>query len=222
MIFVTGCDSKTFWQLEWFLENYKEHCKERLIIADFGLSKREKDSLDYEIIKVPVPDSKTKGWFAKPNTFLTLSQMDLGPVCWLDTDCEILSNPSGIKRYIEKGKITLVKDHPWCKRRKHISNWYNSGVVAFDGPSKLIKDWAVACNGLNLPGDQEILYYLLNTDPFIEINYISEAPHRYNVLRLDYQDNNVPKNVVINHWTGHKGKEKIKEMMREKINGKET
>ena len=36
--FLTGCDSKTEWQLPWFIENLRKHSSVDLVIADFGMS----------------------------------------------------------------------------------------------------------------------------------------------------------------------------------------
>ena len=46
--------------------------------------------------------------------------------------------------------------------------------------------------------------------PILKITYIKDLPHKYNVLRIDIDDNNVPKNPVIIHWTGSKGKDEIR------------
>jgi len=44
--------------------------------------------------------------------------------------------------------------------------------------------------------------------------HIAEAPHKYNVLRLDTLQNRVPKKPVIMHWTGHKGKDEIRRQIK--------
>lgn len=43
--------------------------------------------------------------------------------------------------------------------------------------------------------------------------HISEAPHKFNVLRIDLIDNVAPPNPIIMHWTGQKGKLEIKKQM---------
>jgi phosphatidylethanolamine-binding protein (PEBP) family uncharacterized protein len=43
--------------------------------------------------------------------------------------------------------------------------------------------------------------------------HISDLPREYNTLRLDLIDNTAPKNIKIMHWTGKKGKDKIRSMM---------
>jgi hypothetical protein len=43
---------------------------------------------------------------------------------------------------------------------------------------------------------------------------IADVPHRFNVLRIDHIDNNVPSNPVIMHWTGEKGNDEIRGQMK--------
>ena len=62
-------------------------------------------------------------------------------------------------------------------------------------------------------GDQEVLHYMLGGDPLRELTHINVMPKLYNTLRLDINDKTAPVNPKIMHWTGAKGKDKIKEMM---------
>ena len=66
----------------------------------------------------------------------------------------------------------------------------------------------------NERGDQEVLNWMLGGDPLREITHINELPRIYNTLRLDIEDNTAPPNPKIIHWTGPKGKDKIREMMK--------
>ena len=66
---ITGCDSKTEWQLNWFIENYGQNAHQPLIVADFGMSDQY---LDY-VTKHPrvngvmnLRNTEDKGWF-KPD-----------------------------------------------------------------------------------------------------------------------------------------------------------
>ena len=43
--------------------------------------------------------------------------------------------------------------------------------------------------------------------------HITDLPRAYNTLRLDLIDNTAPPNIKMMHWTGAKGKEKIREQM---------
>jgi hypothetical protein len=65
----------------------------------------------------------------------------------------------------------------------------------------------------NYVGDQEALHGYIAGDLMRRISTVAEAPHKYNVLRLDLLDNNVPKNPVIMHWTGQKGNLEIRKQM---------
>ena len=55
---------------------------------------------------------------------------------------------------------------------------------------------------------------MLGGDPLRELTHINELPRIYNTLRLDLLDNTAPPNPKIIHWTGAKGKDKIREMMK--------
>ena len=208
--FLTGCDSNTEWQLPWFIKNYQKHCNLPLLFADFGMTE---DALNLiapfaeNVIKTP-----RKGWFSKINALEHYSGM-YEAVCWLDTDCQVLSDPSSIFRYTEKGKLTMVKDNPWSMRRPELGDWYNSGVVAVEGITPMLTTWKKEAARGNYVGDQEALHGYINGDLMRRISTVAEAPHKYNVLRLDLIDNTVPKNPVIMHWTGQKGNLEIQKQM---------
>jgi hypothetical protein len=63
-------------------------------------------------------------------------------------------------------------------------------------------------------GDQEVLHAMIGGDAMRKMMMIADAPHRFNVLRLDHIDNNVPNNPVIMHWTGEKGNLEIRKQMK--------
>jgi hypothetical protein len=52
-------------------------------------------------------------------------------------------------------------------------------------------------------------------DPLTRLSNITTLPNRYNVLRLQHIDNTLPKNPLIQHWTGHKGKDHIRKLINE-------
>ena len=56
---------------------------------------------------------------------------------------------------------------------------------------------------------------MMNGDEILKMAVIEPLPHKYNTLRLDYLDCIAVRNPLINHHTGKKGKEIIKEMMNE-------
>ena len=92
--------------------------------------------------------------------------------------------------------------------------WYNSGVVGYIGKPPILRQWADWILESNEIGDQEVLYERL--DPLEKLTYINPLPNEYNWLRLqlehDNQDSNRKKAI---HWTGPKGKEKIRSKIKQ-------
>jgi hypothetical protein len=214
--FLTGCDKNTEWQLIWFIQNYQKHCKLPLVVADFGMSEDMLNNIApmCEMVLDCTKFKTRKGWFLKINALIELSKRARN-ICWLDTDCEVLSDPSGVFKYVMPNKLSMVTDHPWTKRRPQYGKWYNSGVVAITGTPIVLHDWLKVCNNNNdIIGDQEALYAMIGGDELKRISLVNEMPHKYNVLRLDKLDNNMPKNICIMHHTGQKGNDEI----RRKIN----
>jgi hypothetical protein len=191
-LFITGCDAKTRWMLPWFQDRFHAHNPDALLkVYDFDKFYPE-----------------AKGWFKKPAAMMDAAKL-AQYVCWIDTDCEILGSLDKIWDHIEPNKLSMVQDHPWSKRRGE--TWHNSGVVAFQSYPNILSEWKTAVDQSPQTGDQEVLHSLL--DPMRRMVHIADLPHRYNVLRLDHIDNNIPWTPVIHHWTGMKGKEKIRSMM---------
>lgn len=216
---ITGCDAKNFWMLEWFLHNYEKHNKLPICFADFGLTEEQRDWIHYQPIIDSVCDIRpdnNKGWFLKTKAMM---ESPYEYTCWIDTDCHVCGDISGIFDYVEPNKLAMVEDLPWSARRGE--TWHNSGVVAFKDTPEILKIWERNCkNGVKIgrmlgtadPGDQDVLHYLLDT-PMKRMIHISDVPNKYNVTRVQHIDKTVPKDVLIYHWTGHKGKLKIQEMI---------
>ena len=59
-------------------------------------------------------------------------------------------------------------------------------------------------------GDQEVLDKILS--PITKISKIKDLPNEYNVMRLQLTDGYTGK-IKIMHWTGQKGKDKIRSML---------
>jgi len=205
--FLTGCDEGHAWMLPWFFTNFKKNSQLPLIFADFGVSQETldfvKDNVD-DIIDLS--KFKGRGWFLKPRAMLA-AQSDM--TCWIDTDCEILDNIDGIFDHVEPNMLSMVRDHPWTQRRGEL--WHNSGVVAFQGKPTILSQWFKRVEEDPQVGDQEVLHSMLN--PITKISTIKDLPHRYNILRIDLIDNNIPKSPAIMHWTGSKGKDEIRSKM---------
>lgn len=215
--YITGCDKNTEWQLPWFIKNFDEHINRkdnRLIIADFGMTpdmKRWAGRNGY-ILEV-----NRNGWFSKVEAMMkVLYTMGGGDYCWLDTDCQVLRSPNGIFGFVEQNKLTMVKDHPWSSRRPQQGEWFNSGVIAFNNESgnpPILSEWLKECQTGKHRGDQEALHYMFSLNNMKRVTCLLEAPHVYNVLRLDVQDETVPSYPSIMHWTGAKGNDEIRRQM---------
>lgn len=210
--FLTGCDKNTEWQLPWFIDNYSEHSKTPLIIADFGMSEEMLTSVSSFAHRIIT--CSPNGWFSKIEAMLEAGHQEFKRVCWLDTDCQLVSDPIGIFNYVVHNKLTMVKDHPWSLRRPQAGDWHNTGVVAFEGRPPVLRMWLTESqNQFKYRGDQESMHGLIDGNPMRKMMMIADAPHRFNVLRIDHIDNNVPQNPVIMHWTGEKGKDEIRRQM---------
>ena len=209
--FLTGCDKNTEWQLPWFIDNYSNHTKTPLIIADFGMSEEMLTSVSSFAHRIIT--CKANGWFSKIEAMLEAAHQEFNRVCWLDTDCQVMANPKGIFNYVVHNKLTMVKDHPWTKRRPENGDWHNTGVVAFEGRPPTLRQWMSVADKKEHRGDQEVMHAMIGGDAMRKMMMIADAPHRFNVLRLDHIDNNVPENPVIMHWTGEKGKDEIRRQM---------
>jgi len=206
-LYITGCDASTEWQLDFFVPRFREHNPNaELMIFDFGM-----ETSKYSEIRKSHRTDET-GWFKKPSAMMKASKM-AKEVCWLDTDVEVLGSLDSIFDYVEDDKLAMAIDRPWTSRRGEI--WQNSGVVAFRGMPVILGKWVKEVRERPNVGDQEVLHSLLRPDPMNRIVHTTYLPNRYNVLRLQIQDQTLPEKIVCMHWTGAKGNMKIKELMNE-------
>lgn len=214
-VYLTGCDEVTEWQLPWFITNLRQHTEIELLVADFGMSETMRESLELlEDVKVFQVLSQAKGWFKKPRAMLDASLMGYDKVCWLDTDCEVTNDSiDTVFNWTEQGKLGMVEDRPWTKRRGNMGRWHNSGVVVFEGSPNILRQWAETCINNPVVGDQETLYGIIGGNEIMRMSIIRDLPHRFNTVRLDYIDGIAEKNPCVVHHTGKKGKETIKEKM---------
>tara|TARA_B100001057_G_scaffold374722_1_gene379416 strand:- start:198 stop:848 length:651 start_codon:yes stop_codon:yes gene_type:complete len=205
--FLTGCDSGHEWLLPWFLKNFKTHCKKPLIFADFGLSDIGRAVVRENVHAVmDLTNAEERGWFKKP---LSMYKCPAKKTVWIDTDCQVKENIDGIFDLLEPQKLAMVEDKPWSWRRGHI--WHNSGVVGFIDKPMILRQWVSATkSNKDQVGDQEVLDKILS--PITKISLIKELPNEWNVLRLQLNDG-YKGNIKIMHWTGQKGKEKIRSML---------
>lgn len=209
--FITGCDDKTEWMLPWFIHNYKLYNNTPIVLADFGMTAETK-AWAYQVggfdEVIDIPKQRVNGWFLKPKTFLMSPGKE---TCWIDTDIEVLGDLSGIFKYVEPNKLAMVEDRPWSKRRGE--KWHNSGVVAFRDKPPILKAWMDACAKNPQQGDQEVLHEMVRVSPLMRMQHISDVPNIYNWLRVQLLDNEDHPNKLAMHWTGFKGKEKIKKLI---------
>lgn len=177
---------------------------------DFGITADAADLLSDYGVEIIVFDSGVKGWFKKPSAILKATEY-ADVVCWLDTDCQVMGDISGIFDANIGDRIGMVKDRPWTVRRPENGDWYNSGVVLTKRNRHLIA-WARECETNPKQGDQEVLHYM--TSPITRCSTIEPLPHTYNSLRLDYIDKIGEINPLILHHTGAKGNQRIREMIK--------
>ena len=210
-VFLTGCDKNTEWMIPWFIKNYKKHNKTPLIFANFGLSEiglNHISAFAHEIIDLT--KTKEKGWFKKPQAIIEATKISR-KVCWLDTDCEVLADLSDIFTYTESGKIGMVEDKPWSKRRGE--TWHNTGVVVVEGYPVILQEWLAMVRNNPRIGDQEVLHAFLRQDMRRHV-YVTDLPEEYNWVRLNLVDGRDNKRKKVMHWTGQKGKMHIEEATR--------
>ena len=205
-LFITGCDSNTEWMLPWFVENFKKHNPNaNLVIYDFGM-----EGGWFPELRKSLRESGGNGWFKKPLAMLKATNLAEN-ICWIDTDCEILANIEDIFDYVIPNKLSMGVDYPWTARSGE--EWHNTGVVAFTGIPPVLTEWNRFVLEEKHRGDQETLHWMMGNDPLRRLIHIDTLPQQYNTLRLDILDGTTPSNIKIMHWTGSKGKEKIKELM---------
>ncbi len=198
-LFITGCDSSTRWMLPWFEANFKKHNpKAHLHVFNF----------DNEF-------TENERWFKKPAAMVAASYM-AEYVCWIDTDIDVRCNIEDIFDYVEPNKLAMVEDQPWTTRRGEV--WHNSGVVAFKNKPSILAEWSKSVGKVDqsanpMVGDQDVLHVLVKDDLKRRI-YITDIPKQYNTLRLDVIDGTCPKNIKMMHWTGQKGNDEIRSLMK--------
>lgn len=209
--FITGCDSNTEWQLQWFLKNYTKHNDTPILFCDFGVTQEmrfwiARQSIVAEVYKVPLQNKS--GWFYKPAALLHSPAKE---TVWLDTDMHVLGDISDIFDYLEEDKLAMVEDKPWSKRRGE--TWHNSGTVGIKGKPSILKQWFDNTLKSTQVGDQEVLHEMVRKDPLTRMRYIKDLPNKYNWLRLQLLDGQDSKHKLIMHWTGMKGNNEIRKLI---------
>ena len=205
--FLTGCDANHEWMLEWFFKNYQKHVKSPIVFANFGLSEDGlKTVRKYAHAVMDLTKTSEQGWFKKP---LSMLKCPAKKTVWIDLDCEIREDISDLFQKLVVNKLSMVEDKPWTKRRQEL--WHNSGIVGFIDKPVILYKWVEAVKDNPQVGDQEVLHSILN--PITKIGNINDLPNEYNVMRLQPELDNYNGPIKVMHWTGPKGKEKIKRML---------
>lgn len=210
-VFLTGCDHRTEWQLSWFIDNYKKFNTTPLLVADFGMTPMTINWLQNQsgISILHGQELEGRGWFAKPASMILAARCS-DSVCWIDTDCQVFGDISGVFDYVEQNKLAMVEDKPWSARRGE--KWHNSGVVAFTGIPYILKQWAQEVAFNPQVGDQEVLHEMVKGD-LKRLTHITDLPNIYNWLRIQILDGQDNPNKLVLHHTGRKGKDEIKKQM---------
>lgn len=205
--FLTGCDSNTEWMLPWFLENLKKNTEQPIIFADFGVNDIE-SIRPYVHAVIDMTKTQEDGWFKKPKAMM---HCPAKKTVWVDSDIEIRGNMDDIFDLLEVNKLNMVKDKPWSMRYQ--TEMYNSGIVGMIDKPYILSLWTKRIVENPSRGDQETLHEML--DPLQNLMYINELPNEYNFLRLQFENDGqkIPKSVKGVHWTGRKGKDRIREMI---------
>lgn len=207
--FLTGCDSKNEWMFKWFLENYKRHNNTPFIFADFGVSSEMLNWIQKNVHCIlDMTKVKEQGWFKKPRSMLYAPSKK---TVWIDTDCQILENIECIFDKLAINKLSMVEDKPWSLRRGEL--WHNSGVVGFIDKPIILHKWCQKVHDEPAVGDQEVLHSML--DPMSKIVHIEDLPNEYNVMRIQVELDGYKGKKKIIHWTGPKGKQRIRSMINE-------
>jgi hypothetical protein len=214
-LFMTGCDQSQVWMLPWFIENYRKHNDTPICFCDFGVDQATIAWMQHTKcfdLFLQIKDTKVGGWFLKP---YALYHSPSPTTVWIDTDCEVLGDISGVFDYIEPGKIAMAIDRPWTKRSGE--EWHNSGVTGVKGKPEILRKWMTEVQNNPKRGDQETLHAMLPTPLDKMINF-TEIPNKYNWLRVQLEnDNEDSKDKLVMHWTGKKGKDRIKDKIAGKL-----
>ena len=120
--FLTGCDEKTEWMLPWVVDNFKKHNDTPMIFADFGVSEEMIDYVNDNFhARMKFKDrSQLRGWFLKPLAMMTSPSIE---TVWIDTDCEILGDISGILA------TSRMKNCPWCRTSHGLEERERFGIT---------------------------------------------------------------------------------------------
>ena len=203
---ITGVDHSHEDLLEWWLKNvYKHHnYNVEVGVMDFGMSPALRGRLEDNypaIFSRPFNGTKARkiGWFYKVQAVMDCPSKS---VCWLDVDCEILTDISDVYNLVPPGMIGLTRD--WVR-----GNWWATGVIVINDRPSLLEHWDRRLNADDgIRGDQEALYELVGNK---EHEQIQELPQDYQWLRISLNKGKDSPTKKVIHWTGPRGKQFIRD-----------
>ena len=202
---ITGVDHSHEDLLEWWLKNvYKHHnYNVEVGVMDFGMSPALRGRLEDNYpatFSRPFNGTKARkiGWFYKVQAVMDCPSKS---VCWLDVDCEILTDISDVYNLVPPGMIGLTRD--WVR-----GNWWATGVIVVNDRPSLLEHWDRRLNADDgIRGDQEALYELVGNK---EHEQIQELPQDYQWLRISLNNGKDSPTKKVIHWTGPVGREHIR------------
>jgi len=205
---ITGVDHSHEDLLEWWLKNvYKHHnYNVEVGVMDFGMSPALRGRLEDNYpatFSRPFNGTKARkiGWFYKVQAVMDCPSKS---VCWLDVDCEILTDISDVYNLVPPGMIGLTRD--WVR-----GNWWATGVIVVNDRPSLLEHWDRRLNADDgIRGDQEALYELVGNK---EHEQIQELPQDYQWLRISLNKGKDSPTKKVIHWTGPRGKQFIRETL---------
>jgi|TARA_R100000231_G_scaffold53077_1_gene44750 hypothetical protein len=203
---ITGVDHSHEDLLEWWLKNvYKHHnYNVEVGVMDFGMSPALRGRLEDNYpatFSRPFNGTKARkiGWFYKVQAVMDCPSKS---VCWLDVDCEILTDISDVYNLVPPGMIGLTRD--WVR-----GNWWATGVIVVNDRPSLLEHWDRRLNADDgIRGDQEALYELVGNK---EHEQIQELPQDYQWLRISLNKGKDSPTKKVIHWTGPRGKQFIRD-----------
>ena len=205
--FIVGADSNHQAFIPWWFNNVKKHdTKTHITFADFGITKEARLWVDkHADCVLDYPKKYSISWFHKPQTLI---DAPYEYKCWIDIDCEVLTNISEIFDFVDGTNIAVTEDP--CRRKDYKGEkWLATGVNVVKDKPNILKLWAEKCKKTYLRGDQEVLHEILKKDNWLD--FIVEMPPEYQWLRIQLARGQNHPNKKIIHWTGPDGKRIISE-----------
>jgi len=197
---LTGANEEQEWLLPWWYDNLRKLNDTPVAFADFGLSDKMRAWCSERGRVIDTAEVLNQTWFRKPFAILA---SPFRRTLWMDADCEVLGDISGIFPYADKGLGVTTDPHTrFCKQPGAVA----SGMVACSHGDPCVEEWAKEIFLHEYRGDQEALNAILVR---IE-DRLAIMPRNFHRLRLDKDQSNA----VVIHWSGPVGKKIIRGLIR--------